>query len=515
MLFKRDSGILLHPTSLPGPHGMGELGPAAIDWLDQLCEAKQNLWQVLPLGPTGYGDSPYQSLSSFAGNPLLISLDLLVEDGLLEKDELDIIPKMPPGEVVYEKIIQPRQALLQKAAQRFLYEAPVEGLSAYERYRHRERWWLDEFAFYKALKERNKLRPWSDWPEGLARRDPAILKDAFERYHDAIEEHKALQYFFETQWQRVRKAANDRGIRIVGDVPIFVAHDSADVWAHRDLFELDDKGQPTVIAGVPPDYFSSTGQRWGNPLYRWEVHAADNFGWWRTRMRKTLERVDLVRVDHFRGFAAYWEIPASEPTAIKGRWAPSPGRAFFDALKQDYPRGLPIIAEDLGNITEDVIALRDGFGLPGMRILQFAFGTDPMAHTFVPEAFEENCVAYSGTHDNDTVAGWFYDEGKASSRTPQECEAERKACLEILGSDGVQIHWTFIETLLNSKAGAVIFPAQDVLGLGSEARMNTPGVPSGNWRWRMLEDQMDELVRHRLRDLTESARRCSNVVKSH
>ncbi|WOO39425.1 4-alpha-glucanotransferase [Rubellicoccus peritrichatus] len=507
MLFSRESGILLHPTSLPGKHGIGDLGPEAIKWLDCLAEAGQKLWQVLPLGPTGYGDSPYQGLSSFAGNPLLISLDLLVKDELLDPEALEIIPRLPQGEVLYEKVIQPKQALLQKAAQRFLYEVPVTRLKDYVSFCEKESWWLDDFALYVAIKERQKLRPWSDWPEEYRDRDPEALDNARERLFDAIEEQKALQYFFYEQWATVRTAANERGIRIIGDMPIFIAHDSAGVWSHPELFKLDDQGQPTVIAGVPPDYFSKTGQRWGNPLYRWDLMAKDGYAWWKKRVAKTLEQVDIVRVDHFRGFAAYWEIPGDEPTAIHGKWVDGPGKAFFDEIVKEFGKTLPILAEDLGNITEDVIALRDGFGLPGMRILQFAFGTDPMKHTFLPEAFVENCIAYSGTHDNDTVCGWFHDDGSASSRTSEECETERQACLEVIGGDGNDIAWDFIETLLNSKAGAVIFPMQDVLGLGSEARMNTPGNPSGNWRWRMTEaDFTPEMIKRLAKSIKDAGR---------
>lgn len=507
MLFSRESGILLHPTSLPGKYGIGDLGAETIAWLDHLVAAGQKLWQVLPLGPTGYGDSPYQGLSSFAGNPMLISLDLLVENELLDAEALEIIPRLPDGGVYFEKVIQPKQALLQKAAQRFLYEVPVKRLRDYVAFCEKESWWLDDFALYVAIKERQKLRPWADWPEEYRRRDPEAMSHARERLFDAIEEQKALQFFFFQQWTAVRKAANERGIRIVGDMPIFVAHDSADVWASPELFQLDDQGQPTVIAGVPPDYFSKTGQRWGNPLYRWDLMAEDGYAWWKKRVSKTLELVDIVRVDHFRGFAAYWEIPADEPTAINGKWVDGPGKPFFEEIVKAFGETLPILAEDLGNITEDVIALRDDFNMPGMRILQFAFGTDPMKHTFLPDAYIENCIAYSGTHDNDTVCGWFHDDGSSSSRTPEECEAERKVCLETLGGDGKEIAWDFIETLLNSNAGAVVFPMQDVLSLGSSARMNTPGNPSGNWRWRMTQTDFTPEIIERMAKLTDDAER--------
>lgn len=512
MLFQCESGILLHPTSLPGPYGIGDIGPAVIDWLDYLAEMKQTLWQVLPLGPTGFADSPYQCLSSFAANPLLVSLDTLMRDGLLEERDFRKYPDLPAHTVLYEKAIQPKMALLQKASQRFLLEASTEHLAEYAAFCENHAWWLDDYVLYATLKERLKLRPWIDWPLEYRHREEAALADFRKRLADAIEEHKVWQFFFHQQWRRVRHAAETRDIRIIGDIPIFVAHDSADVWSSRRHYQLAGDGRPAVIAGVPPDYFSKTGQRWGNPLYDWEEHAAEGYEWWIKRMRRSLELADIVRIDHFRGFTAYWEIPASEPTALKGRWKPGPGEKLFDALTDALGEKLPIIAEDLGVITNEVESLRDNYNLPGMRILQFAFGNDPMRDTFIPSAYIRNCVAYSGTHDNDTAMGWYHDNGTASSRSHEQCEVERQACRELLDIPGREINWEFIEVLLNSGAGAAIIPMQDLLGLGPQARMNRPGTENGNWRWRYAESQLTHAIRERMARLTEAAGRNASVA---
>lgn len=505
MIFDSASGILLHPTALPGPYGIGEFGQPVIDWLDQLVAMGQTFWQVLPLGPTGYGDSPYQSPSSFAGNPLLISIGLLCEEGWLTREEVEPLTRLPSDHVQFEPLIPMKTALLHQAARRVL--ALPDGHDLRRQFRsfcESEAWWLDDFAVFASLKERHDLKPWFEWPAPDRNQGPGRRPFDLTR---AIEQIKVLQFLFHEQWQAMRGAAQRRGIRIIGDIPIFVAHDSAEVWASRDLFQLDAAGQPTVVAGVPPDYFAVAGQRWGNPLYEWAVHQADDFAWWRRRIGKALDLYDAVRVDHFRGFVDYWEIPASEPTAIKGHWRPAPGRELFTVLREEFGDRLQIIAEDLGVMSRQVDELRDAFGFPGMRVLQFAFGTDPRSKRFLPQAYVRNCVACTGTHDNDTIVGWFNDKGTGSLRSAAQCERERRACLARLGIPGREIHWEMIEVLLRSQAGAVIFPLQDVLGLGTGARMNTPGTATGNWRWRLKPDQLTTRIQQRLGNLVLQAKR--------
>jgi 4-alpha-glucanotransferase len=367
--------------------------------------------------------------------------------------------------------------------------------------------WLDDYAVFAAIKEQEQARPWWEWSLPWRDYSPEMVARAREELASAFDEKRVLQFFFHLQWLEARKEAARRGIIVLGDVPIFVAQDSAEVWSQRHLFQLDDQGLPTVIAGVPPDYFSATGQRWGNPLYDWPVHLSDGFAWWKQRMAKALELYDWVRVDHFRGFVDYWEIPASEPDAVKGRWMPSPGRQLFQALRTEFGERLNVVAEDLGVLSEAVTALREELGFPGMRILQFAFGTDPGAPEFLPEAYVDNCVAYTGTHDNDTAVSWFHDTGGSSLRSPEQCDRERRYCLRHLGIPGREIHWEMIDVLLRSKAGAAVFPMQDVLGLGAESRMNTPGTTSGNWRWRLQQGQLTGPIKERLRLLTQATGR--------
>ncbi len=506
----RSSGILLHPTSLPGRFGIGEIGPEAQRWLETLAGMGQKLWQTLPLGPTGYGNSPYQSLSSFAGNPLLISFEALAMDGVLLPKDLEMIPAFPEGRVDFASVIEVRAAFLKLAARRFLEQCGHSPLlrRALEVYCDREAAWLDDFALFVALKEENRHRAWVEWPEALALRQPEALAEARVRLAPEIEECKVLQFFFHRQWQKLRLRAKELGITIIGDIPIFTAHDSADVWAAPELFELDGKGQPVVVAGVPPDYFSATGQRWGNPLYKWTAHAADGFAWWKARMRKVFELVDVVRIDHFRGFAAYWEIPASEPTAINGHWVEAPGDALFAALKAELGE-VPVIAEDLGIITPDVVALRERHGFPGMKVMQFAFGADTLAEEYIPENYPEECVAYTGTHDNDTVLGLFRSEAgeDATTRTPEQVEAERRTILTYTGTDGSELNWDYISRVWRSQARLAIAPLQDVLGLGSEARMNTPGQTGDFWTWRFPWDQLTPEAQERLKKLTAESGR--------
>ncbi len=502
MEFTRESGVLLHPTSLPGKYGIGEIGPEAYAFADKLEQMGQRLWQILPHGPTSYGDSPYQSLSTFAGNHLLISFDQLVKDKFLNPAKLKGFPEFPAETVDYGPVIEARMEILQSVCRAFVRNASENRKRAFRKFCDREADWLDDYALFYALKDAHDLRPWTEWPEELALRDPDALKKARRKYATAIRNVKILQFLFDLQWKKLRAYCHRKGIRLVGDIPIFVAHDSADVWANPELYFLDGKGEPIVIAGVPPDYFSATGQRWGNPLYRWDIHQHTGYDWWIRRIKKIFEMVDIVRIDHFRGFEAYWEIPAHEETAINGRWVEGPGEDVFDAMIKAVGQ-LPIIAEDLGVITPGVEALRDKYHFPGMRILQFAFGNDAKASDYRPENYPPNCVVYTGTHDNDTTVGWFWSEaGENSTRTQEEIEQERRTILAYVGTDGSEIHWDLIAVGCKSKANTAVFPLQDLLGLGSEARMNVPGVEGGNWRWRFTWDQLTPEIMQRMYDIT-------------
>ncbi len=489
MLDTRSSGILLHPTSLPGPRGIGELGLAARAFADWLAAAGQSFWQVLPLGPTGYGDSPYQSFSSFAGNPLLLDLDALAADGYLAPGDLAAAPAFSGEKVDFGPVIEWKSAMFAKAAAAFTQSQRPGHRAEFEQFCDAHADWLDAYALFAALKDRFGDAVWNTWDADIARREPAALEYWGRTLGGDVLRAKFLQWQFFRQWGALRGYARERGIRIIGDVPIFVAHDSADVWQNPDLFYLDDGGRPAVVAGVPPDYFSETGQLWGNPLYRWEAHAARGFDWWIARVRAALALADIVRMDHFRGFEAYWEVPAGEPTAIHGRWVPGPGAALFDAL-QAALGDLPIIAEDLGVITPPVTALRERYELPGMKILQFAFGAG--ADNPLPHTFERACVVYTGTHDNDTALGWL---ASASDEV-------RRHALDYLNSDGRDFAWDLIRAGLMSVANTFIAPMQDVLRLGSETRMNFPSKPSGNWDWRMPPGAAPPALAARLRRLT-------------
>lgn len=486
----RAAGVLLHPTCLPGPYGIGDLGPAAYQWVDALAEAKQTWWQILPLGPTGFGDSPYQCFSAFAGNPNLISPDLLARDGLLSSGDL-ARPWFPTDRVDFGPVIAYKGGLLRRAWARFQDGAAPTLRPEFEAFRARHTSWLPDFALFQALKEAHGGKAWLQWPEDIALRRPEALADARRRLADVAVDHEFRQFLFFRQWGALRRHAADAGVRLIGDIPIFVAGDSADVWAHREYFQLDEHGMPRVVAGVPPDYFSATGQLWGNPLYDWDVLRRDGYSWWLDRLRGTLEQVDLIRLDHFRGFAAYWEIPAGMPTAETGRWVPGPGAEFLRAAR-DALSGLPLIAEDLGIITPDVEALRDEFGLPGMRILQFAFG-GAVENRFLPHNYERNAVVYTGTHDNDTTRGWY---GGLT-------EPERHFLRTYIARDAHDIAWDLIRLASMSVADLAIVPLQDILDLGSLARMNLPGTPSGNWAWRFREGMFHPGVVARLGELTE------------
>ncbi len=500
----RRSGILLHPTSLPGGTGIGDLGAEAHRFVDFLAETGQSLWQVLPLGPTGYGDSPYQCFSAFAGNALLISLEALANDGWLTPRDLERSPKFSARRIEYGPLIEFKSRLLWKAFDNFKAEASPAEKEEFERFSHGARSWLEPYALFRSIKDHHRGKSWTDWDAHLRERDDVALHFWGENHAREIEAHKFVQFTFFRQWVSLARYANAKGIQIIGDVPIFVAHDSADVWSHPELFHLDQQGRPTKVAGVPPDYFSATGQLWGNPIYRWDVIANDGYAWWIDRIRATLQLVDILRLDHFRGFQACWTVPAGETTAVHGRWEAGPGVHLFDAIRKALG-DLPIIAEDLGFITEDVHQLRQTLGFPGMRILQFAFGTDPQADSFRPYNYPQDCVVYTGTHDNDTTVGWFNSVGAGeSTRSRAEVDQERKFLLGYLGTNGSEINWDFIRLALSSVARIAIIPLQDVLGLDSEARMNVPARESGNWAWRFGPRDLTATRRRRLAELTET-----------
>ena len=491
MYDRRVSGILLHPTSLPGPGGIGDLGDAAFRFVDWLADAKQRRWQVMPLGPTGYGDSPYAGLSALAGNPLLISLERLVRDGLLTNADVAGGDDLPAGHVDFGAVSTRKRDLLHRAYETFAARASASQLEAFAEFSTEHATWLEPWALFAALKEAHGGVAWIDWDPAVARRQPAALAEWGTRLADQVRFQRFLQWLFARQWRDVKEYANGRDIRVIGDIPIFVAHDSADVWAEPELFSLDATGHPTAVAGVPPDYFSPTGQRWGNPLYRWDVMARRDYDWWIERFRRTLDLVDIVRIDHFRGFAGYWEVPASEKTAVNGRWVPGPGEALFDAVREQLGE-CPIIAEDLGLITEDVEELRVGQGFPGMSVLQFAFGGDA-ANLYLPHNQTRDLVLYTGTHDNDTTVGWW-------DQLDEHTRAHVRAYLDIDVEGGVA--WAFIRSVLQSPAETAIVPMQDVLALGTTARMNLPGRAMGNWGWRLTEEQLDPALAQRLGRLT-------------
>jgi 4-alpha-glucanotransferase len=490
---ERVSGVLLHITSLPSAYGIGDLGPAAYRFADFLKQTGQRLWQVLPLGPVGPGASPYSSPSTFAGNPLLISPEPLVEVGLLDPGDLEPLTDLPDGHVDYERLRPRKTQLLTTAYERFRSDGSAVDQTAFERYRQDEAGWLEDYALYAALKEAHGGAPWTDWDPALARRERDALERARERHAEAVRRHVFWQYLFHRQWSALQAYCHARDIRLFGDLPIYVHHDSADVWAHQSLFRLDEDGEPTVVAGVPPDYFSPKGQLWGNPIYRWDRMRENGYAWWTRRMRHVLDRVDLLRLDHFRGFEAFWEVPAGADTAVNGHWADGPGLSFFEALEEELG-ALPIVAEDLGVITDEVRELRDALGLPGMAVLQFAFGSGP-DNEFLPHNFERNLVAYTGTHDNNTIVGWWNDETSADDR------AFARDYLD-LGADANRVHERCLRVLMASVADRVVLPMQDVVGLGSEARMNVPGDARNNWTWRFTPDQLSAAATERLRRLT-------------
>ena len=495
-MIARAAGLVLHPTSLPGPCGIGDFGPGAARFLDWAASAGQSVWQVLPLGPTGYGDSPYLSQSSFGGNPFLVSPERLREEDLLPEGALEDAPRFRDEEVEFPSVVSWKTQLLQASFERFRRSAPPALRARFEAFVEdpAQADWLEDWALFSALKDRYGGREWTRWDRELVRREPGALDAARRDLADEILYHEYLQFLFFRQWESVRARGSAMGIRIMGDIPFYVAFDSADVWAHQRLFKLDESGRPLAVAGVPPDYFSKTGQLWGNPIYRWDVMEREGFAWWLSRLRANLRLADFVRLDHFRGFAAFWEVPAGEPTAEKGEWVEGPGEKLFQAIRAALG-DVPLVAEDLGLITPDVAALRKEYGIPGMKVLQFAFG-EPDSD-YLPDAIGEESVVYTGTHDNDTSRGWF----------ASLLEEERKGILEVLGTDGREIEWDLLRAAYGSKAQLAMAPVQDVLGLGSEARMNTPGLESGNWAWRALPSAFTSERAARLRTLVEQSER--------
>ncbi|HEV7683032.1 MAG TPA: 4-alpha-glucanotransferase [Pyrinomonadaceae bacterium] len=502
MNFPRSSGVLLHPTSLPGPFGIGDLGPTAQAFADFLETAGQCLWQVLPLGPTGYGDSPYACYSAFAGNTLLISPEQLVVDGLVTEEQCADVPSSSGERIDFEVVHKHKDKILLNAFAAFKQASNSALRNLFIEFCRQNVSWLDDYALFRALKDEHGGVAWNAWEPAFVSRDPAALDAAKQKLNNEVEAQKFYQFLFFRQWFALKADCNRRGIKLVGDIPIFVAHDSADVWTNPDQFKLNEDGTPIVVAGVPPDYFSATGQLWGNPLYNWDQMQADGFKWWIARVRATLETFDIARIDHFRGFAACWEIPGGDKTAERGRWVEAPGKELFTAIRNALGT-VPIIAEDLGVITPDVEELRDGFGFPGMRILQFGFSSDTK-NTDLPHNYHQNVVVYTGTHDNDTAVGWFSSvAGAGSTRDAQQIEREREFCLKYLNTTGNEIHWDFIRAVLASVANTAVVPLQDVLGLGTEARMNLPNSTSGNWAWRFKPNALTDEISLRLKELTE------------
>lgn len=494
-LHERFSGVLLHPTSLPSPYGIGDLGETAYEFIDFLKEAGQHLWQILPLTHTGYGDSPYQSFSAFAGQPLLISPEHLVKLELLQKEELNDCPKSDPEHIDYGTVIPWKDKILSLAYKRFKEkkEQNYELKNSFYAFCGEQRHWLSDYALFMACKKVHGGISWLKWEEDYRRPSPEFKEKLFQTLSDDIEYYKFIQFIFFYEWNELKNYANRNGIRIIGDIPIFVSMDSADVWASQHLFQLDEKGFPTNVAGVPPDYFSATGQLWGNPLYNWDAHRAENYAWWIARIRSQLKNLDILRIDHFRGFEAYWSVPYGEETAVNGKWIKAPGYELFHAVKNALGGSLPIIAEDLGIITAEVNALRESFGFPGMKVLQFAFDSTGDSD-YLPHRYRNPlCVCYTGTHDNDTSLGWY------ENLSP---ECQDKVLRYTNNSDLGRLNLDFLRLAVGSTAAYAVFPLQDVLGIGSGGRMNTPGKAAGNWTWRYKRDALLPSLAKELRDMT-------------
>lgn len=494
MVFSRASGILLHPTSFPGRFGIGDLGSEAYKFVDFLKQSGQELWQVLPLGPTGFGNSPYLCYSAMAGNPLLISPEKLRDYGLLANEDLDAYGEFPADQVDYDGVAKAKHSLFEKACNNFKSNAPEEQKAAFEEFCATKSFWLNDFSLFMAIKEDREGASWHTWDYAIARRQPAAMEECQQRLTDEIYYHKYLQFEFFRQWADLKKYANDNGIKIFGDLAIYVAHDSADVWSHPEIFCLDgETGEASLMAGVPPDYFSETGQLWGNPVYRWERLQQENFHWWVLRIQSILDYVDLIRIDHFRGLQAFWAVPQGETTAINGYWIDAPGEELFNLLNEKLGN-LPFIAEDLGLITDEVEALRDKFGFAGMKVLHFAFDSGP-DNPYLPYNYEgSKWVVYGGTHDNNTTVGWFEE---------RSAEEQERVTRYLGFSSDWGIHWDLIRLAMSSVAVYAVFPLQDIFGLGTEAKMNTPSVSEGNWAWRYQSEMLTSEVGDRLKSLTE------------
>jgi len=495
MRFPRSCGILLHPTSLPGRFGIGDFGYEARAFVDFLSETKQTIWQVLPLTPTGYGNSPYASYSAFAGNSYLISPELLHEKGLLTSTELKEAEITSSVDVRYEQAFSKKDILFHKASSRFYEGLNSTDSERFKVFKQQHAHWLDDYVLFMACLLHFDKKPWNKWENDISGRDEEALRMYREKFTTEIQHQYWLQFEFFDQWEKLKEYANQNGVRVIGDIPIFVDHNSADVWANPDFFEVDENGDRKLVAGVPPDYFSKTGQLWGNPLYRWDVLEKDEYGWWIDRFQHMFNMYDAIRVDHFRGFEAYWEVPASEKTAEKGQWVKGPGAKLFKTILENCGE-LPIIAEDLGFVTKEVEELRDQFNFPGMKIIQFAFDSGP-SNSFLPHNYDQNCVTYSGTHDNDTAIGWY-------ETAP---EHEKDFARRYTRSSGEEINWEFIYLGMFSVADQAIFPLQDFMGLGPEHRMNIPGTASDNWRWRYTHEMLEKVDIARIKSAVELSNR--------
>jgi len=490
MKLERSSGILLHITSLPGKYGIGTFGAESYKFVDFLITARQKIWQLLPLGHTGYGDSPYQCYSAFAGNPMLIDLEKLAAAGFLKASDLELNQSFSESEVEFSKVNDHKMPLLNLAAGNFKVQKSLKDEARFEMFRKNNKYWLQDYALFVALKNANGGKPWWEWDNDLRMLETQAIEKMKAQLSDEIEILEIIQFFFYTQWTELKAYANINGIKIIGDIPLYIAHDSSDAWIHYQNFWFDEDRQPVRVAGVPPDYFSATGQLWGNPLYNWEYLQETNFKWWVERVKANFDLFDILRIDHFRGLAAYWAVPFGEKTAVKGDWLDAPGMDLIEAIITQLG-DLPIIAEDLGVITPDVVELRDTFEFPGMKILQFAFDSSE-DNDFLPHTYPHNCIVYTGTHDNDTSLGWYIGSK----------EQDKQSMRDYFNPDERDISWSFIKLAWGSVASMAIVPLQDILKLGSEARMNTPGTPSGNWKWRFKSGDLSDTQAIRLKKMT-------------
>jgi 4-alpha-glucanotransferase len=501
--FPRESGVLLHITSLPGPYGLGDIGPEAFNFVDVLHKMGQSIWQILPLGDTGSSICPYITISAFANNPLLISLDGLIDEGYLHKDDLKKIQSYPSDRVDYQKVYDDRYKILDTACTNFIKSSSAETQQRFDAFCKENEYWLSEYILFQTLKKLNNDQHWITWQP---RHDPAG-EDIIKENSIFIQKLMIQQFLFIEQWQKLKTYANEKGIRFVGDIPIYVSHDSVDVWANTELFKLDDHGKMKSQSGCPPDFFNAKGQVWGHPIYNWAAHEKSNYQWWIDRLRYLFNLVDIVRIDHFNGFAKYWEIPVEQNNDSIGKWVKGPGEKLLLTVKKSIG-SKPIIAEDLGEATKDAKIIRDRFAIPGMKILQMSFGKEEQSNSLIPELNQKNIVVYTGTHDNDTSIGWLHTKpGKGNTQTAAEITLERKHALKFLGTDGSEINWDFISLAMNSKANTVIIPLQDILGLGTNARMNIPGTVGNNWEWRFKKNKLTSNIIERMRTLTEESKR--------